>query len=297
MIGRLLHTQVDRSGSLQENAVIAMPSGPELHFGPSRYLTVDGNSGVRMRSPRYCAATGELYYTVMTGPAGQPGRNAEIWTARARQSPPQAAASVADLSVDDTWLQLFNGRDLSGWRIVGGKTGIEVRDGLLLVSTPVSMPGGWIMTEAEFGDFELQLDYRLETGSNTGVFLRIPEYGKPNGGDFLEVQLTDDRFERFRDKPDWSRCGGIYGVQAPYGTVPNPLNTWHTLRIAAIGPQISVRIDDQLISSTHVDTATVRKSSPIPHLKRRKGRIGLNRPGTAEFRNIRIRRLFESTSE
>src|SRR5262249_12071428 len=74
---------------------------------------------------------------------------------------------------------LFNGKDLSGWTAnEGGKIdrwGVE--DGILFTTGKAG--GGWLMTEKEYGDFELLLEYRVPDAGNSGVALRSPLKGDP----------------------------------------------------------------------------------------------------------------------
>ncbi len=54
---------------------------------------------------------------------------------------------------------IFNGKDLTGWKVQNGKPEVWSADkGVLTVK---GSGGGWLMTEKEYGDFELQLQYRM----------------------------------------------------------------------------------------------------------------------------------------
>src|SRR5262249_11919511 len=67
---------------------------------------------------------------------------------------------------------IFNGKDLAGWKVHDGKMeswGAE--DGLLFTS---GGGGGWLLTEKEYGDFELRLEYKVPKAGNSGVALRAP---------------------------------------------------------------------------------------------------------------------------
>ena len=181
------------------------------------------------------------------------------------------------------WTDLFNGSDLTGWKQVGDG-GWTVQNGIL-----TSQPGnGWIATEQEFDDFELQLEFRLSAGANSGVFLRFPDQGALSGGDFLEVQLIDD--SKQPNAPAWQQTGAIYAVQGPTPP-PNPaVGQWHQLTIHALGPEIVVSIDGREVNRVNLETAPV-VGPPKRDLKRSRGHIGLQHRQPAEFRNIRIREL------
>ena len=91
--------------------------------------------------------------------------------------------------------RLFNGKDLTGWETVGDGQW-TVKDGLLR-----SLPGktmGWLATDKDYGDFDLELEYRLGERGNTGVFVHAWKEGALNGGQFLEVQLDRRRVAQHR---------------------------------------------------------------------------------------------------
>src|SRR5262245_19570078 len=71
---------------------------------------------------------------------------------------------------------LFNGKDLSGWKVNQGgdmeRWGAE--NGILYVS---GRGGGWLMTEKEYADFEIRLEYKMPKHGNSGVALRSPMQG------------------------------------------------------------------------------------------------------------------------
>jgi hypothetical protein len=103
-------------------------------------------------------------------------------------------AARADLpkpeKFDDTgFVPIFNGKDLSGWK-VSAKTGHsrksgntsggkwEVRDGAIVGSQDVPANGGILITEKEYGDFEIALEMNNDFGPDSGLFLRSSDTGK-----------------------------------------------------------------------------------------------------------------------
>src|SRR5437899_8586901 len=62
---------------------------------------------------------------------------------------------------------LFNGKDLTGWHIMGGGQ-FSVKDGVILLNKG----GGWLRSDKEYKDFELRLEFRfVEKNANSGIFL------------------------------------------------------------------------------------------------------------------------------
>ncbi len=89
----------------------------------------------------------------------------------------------------DGWITLFDGTDLKGWH-VSAKTGHSgaskhtsggkwvVEDGAIVGSQDIPGNGGIIITDEQFGDFEVVLEMRNDFGPDSGLFLRSTEDGK-----------------------------------------------------------------------------------------------------------------------
>jgi hypothetical protein len=101
-------------------------------------------------------------------------------------APPSAAD---DKPKDDEFVPVFNGKDLTGWK-VSAKTGHSrtskntsggkwvVEDGVMVGSQDVPGNGGIIITEKEYGDFEVALEMKNDFGPDSGLFLRSTDTGK-----------------------------------------------------------------------------------------------------------------------
>src|SRR5262249_43813206 len=85
---------------------------------------------------------------------------------------------AADKGPPEGFEQLFNGKDLSGWRVnEGGRLDRWGAGGGLLFTKGAG--GGWLMTEKEYGDFELRLEFKVPRAGNSGVALRSALKGAP----------------------------------------------------------------------------------------------------------------------
>lgn len=90
---------------------------------------------------------------------------------------------------EDGFEKIFNGKDLTGWK-VSAKTGHSgkskntsggkwvVEDGAIVGSQDVPGNGGIIITEKQYGDFEVALEMRNDDGPDSGLFLRSTDTGK-----------------------------------------------------------------------------------------------------------------------
>src|SRR5437016_14566800 len=86
--------------------------------------------------------------------------------------------------------QLFDGKTLNGWMLLGGVgPGYVPKDGILVCPKD---GGGNLVTEKQYGDFIFRFDFRLHPSANNGVGIRTPLEGNLSYTG-MEVQLLDDR--------------------------------------------------------------------------------------------------------
>lgn len=93
--------------------------------------------------------------------------------------------------------KLFNGKDLSGW-IIYGTEKWYVEDGLLVSESGPDKGYGYLGTEENYQDFEIELEFKQEANGNSGVFIRSTVDGTKVSGWQVEVA------------PPGSDTGGIY---------------------------------------------------------------------------------------
>jgi hypothetical protein len=184
--------------------------------------------------------------------------------------------------------KLFNGTDLSGWQVVGGKESAwGASEGVLFTT---GEGGGWLSTAKEFGDFQLELDFRVPPGGNSGVFIRAPRQGDP-AYTGMEIQVLDDYAQEYANLKPWQYCGSVYGVQPPALRATKKAGEWQHMQIVADGPRVKVMLNNQQIVDADL-IAHMDKESSHPGLKRRAGFIGLQSHGQkVEYRNIIINEL------
>ncbi len=185
---------------------------------------------------------------------------------------------------------LFNGQDLEGWEPADPQAGTcwQVEDGLLACN---GSEGTWLRSRKEFGDFDLRLEYRLEPGGNSGVFVRVPENGahqgraNNNGGPSgVEVQILDDAAEQYRSLEPYQYSASVYGIAAARERVARPAGEWNSMQITCRGTHYRV-----IHNGITVVDAT---AEAFPELAERelRGYLGLQNHGTRVwFRRLRIR--------
>ncbi len=116
---------------------------------------------------------------------------------------------------EDGWISLFNGKDVTGWHLrhPGGAKSWSV-EGDELVNAG---HGTDIYHEVRLTDFEVQFEFNVPEGSNSGIYLQRR----------YEVQIHDS----FGLDPNPSICGGIYSQAAPSVNAFKPAGEWQTMTV------------------------------------------------------------------
>src|SRR5690606_11597224 len=128
-------------------------------------------------------------------------------------------------------IELFNGKDLSGWRAAGPNQWV-VKDGILF--SPKA--GANLITEQKFNDFKLHVEFRYPKGSNSGIYLR----GR------YEVQILDtDKDEH----PSNILFGGVYGFLTPGEIAATGPDEWQTYDITLVGRKVTIVANGKTIIS------------------------------------------------
>jgi hypothetical protein len=75
-------------------------------------------------------------------------------------------------AADDAWVSLFNGKDLTGWVQHGGKAKYRVENGEVVGTTVPKTPNSFLCTTRDYGDFILEVDFKVDPKMNSGVQIR-----------------------------------------------------------------------------------------------------------------------------
>ena len=162
----------------------------------------------------------------------------------------------------------------------------ELTDGIL---TCVKPKGPWLRSKLEYGDFNLRLQYRVQLGGNSGVYVRVPHDGnhhrdkdsQPPAG--FEVQILDDTAKRYRNLKDYQFSASVYDIAGASPRVCRPHGEWNTLEIDCQGS--TVRTIHNGVEVVHVTPET----HPAIQLRQTRGYLGLQNHGVGvSFRDLRI---------
>ncbi|MFV0441933.1 MAG: family 16 glycoside hydrolase [Planctomycetaceae bacterium] len=169
------------------------------------------------------------------------------------------------------WISLFDGESLMGWRRHDNGADWQVVDGVITASEgPIDL----LCTAVPFANYELEIDFRIATDGNSGVFLRTNDRPGKVETDCYELNIADSQ-------PQGFTTGALVGRQATTQPITGS-GGWKTFHVTAEGNHFTVYLDGNLVLDYTDDTDAPRAS----------GLIGLQKnAGKVEFRNIFLKPL------
>ncbi len=208
---------------------------------------------------------------------------------------PLALLLATGSSASDTgFTELFDGLSLTGWTVVSraNANGAWVVDGPDVV---VQGRPGNLLSEEEFGDFDLRLEWKVGALGNSGVFYRVHGYGNPTAV-AVEYQIADNARSASQRDPT-RRAGAAYGLYPPTEDATKPPGQWNSLRIQAQGSKVKHWLNGRKVleyDSASPDFARRAKAAGRDPAfgQSKKGRLVLqDHNSEVRFRNLRIRQL------
>lgn len=195
------------------------------------------------------------------------------------------AASAAEPDQADTgFVPLFDGKTLDGW-VTTGNWLVEP-DGVIALH-PRPGEKGWqrydayLTTTRKYKDFILDLEFKINAGGNSGVFLRVGDRMSQVDTGF-EIQILDTHGLA---KPGNHDCGGVIGAAAPSKNMAKPAGEWNRYLITCQGNRLRVELNGEQIHDLELDKSAI-KNRPL------EGYIGFqDEAKPVWYRNVRIKEL------
>ncbi len=187
------------------------------------------------------------------------------------------------------WKQLFNGKDLTGWKMTGpGRFVVE--NGLM--KTEGGM--GLLYYQGEkFGNCTIRVVYKTASErANSGVFIRLPEppsdpwYGVHNGYE-VQIDAAGD---------DWHTTGALYSLAKVSRRAQKPMGAWNTMDIVLQGQKTVVYLNGQKINEFHGGQPVPPRKEwyePVRGPRPDSGYIGLQNhdtKSTVYFREVSVKK-------
>jgi hypothetical protein len=222
----------------------------------------------------------------------------------------QTAESTAEEAPQEEWISLFNGENLDGWKRYGADSIgplWSVQDGTILcngegLGEGSGDIGGSLMTLRQFHNFELEVEWKISPGGNSGILYHVvegPEY--PHAYDTgPEYQIMDDTGWTQSELTPEQKVGSNYDMYAaPEDKKLNPVGEWNSSRIVYQDGHVEQYLNGQMtveFDEGSDDFQARYEKSKWPEYpgwnKYKTGSIALQDHGAPVwFRNIRIKVL------
>ena len=155
---------------------------------------------------------------------------------------------AATLSASLRAERIFNGNNLTGWKQHGNGLW-TVEAGAIVCRFDPQKPGpGHLLTQRNFADFRLQLEFWITKGGNSGIFLRQPlrEFGtrgatkpaqRPTDGVEVQICYVEEK----------NLTGAIYNKSKPT-SLRGAEERWTSMAIECQGPRVTVAVDGQTVN-------------------------------------------------
>jgi hypothetical protein len=167
-------------------------------------------------------------------------------------------------------VQLFDGESLDGWQVEGP---IEwtVTDGEIVAS---GSGDGFLVSDREYGDFHLLVEFRVDATTNSGIFIRCQDRSRIHPQTCYELNIWDEH-----PQPR-ARTGAIVMKFMPPMAEVETVGRWSTLDVTARGASIEVKVNG-------TTTALLEDADPAA------GFIALQHwaAGTVKFRRVVLENL------
>lgn len=156
--------------------------------------------------------------------------------------------------------------DKNGWKPLFGENLSEaefnpevwsVKDGVLSAVKDES-----IWTNTEYENFEIDLDFKNDTGTNSGVVVYCTDKKDwiPNS---VEVQIADDHCDKWGKGKTYEQCGAIYGhLGANQQKIVKKPGKWNHMRVKCVGQRITVILNGKKVTNMDMSLWTSGKKNP-----------------------------------
>jgi len=267
--GELVHNDVEITGPTGSAAAKGEPA-------PDRAPDADG----------MVVQVGPLRLQEHHSEAKGPVRYRNVWIA------PIASKDVSE----GDWTPLFDGETLKGWQPRGGAAEYRMEKGELVGTCKPNTPNTFLVSEREYGDFEMIFEVKQNKELNSGVQIRSHVKGAKDGSGIGERDGRVFGYQCELDPSERAYSGGVYEegrrgwlfplIDNPSARVSYKPGEWNVVRIRARGPRIDTWVNgvpaanmfDAMDASGHIAFQVHDVGSKTEAMEVR-------------FRNLRIREL------
>lgn len=219
-----------------------------------------------------------------------------------------ATGSINKTAESDGWVTLFDGKTTAGWHTYGKDKAGErwkIADGALYFDTTkkagMTGGGGDLVTNAEYENFHLKLEWKISPNGNSGIIFYTnedPVKYKNTYNTGLEMQVLDNNGHS-DGKIIKHRSGDLYDLISSSKETVKPVGHWNEAEIISKDGKLDLFLNGTNVVSTNIwddNWKSLVSGSKFKSMKDfgtyRKGRIALQDHGNmVSFRNIRIKEI------
>ena len=216
--------------------------------------------------------------------------------------------SLSDKEKADGWILLFDGNSKAGWHVYNNKTdgaAWNVEDGSIVLQPMETdnwqdKSGGDIVTEQEFDNFHLKLEWKVDSGGNSGIIFYVKEDPKYKNTYHTgpEMQVLDNA-KHADAKINKHRAGDLYDLISGSPETVKPALEWNQVEIISINGAIEFHLNGTKILNTTLWDDNWKKMLKASKFKEwpdfgtyKSGKIALQDHGDKVwYRNIKIKKL------
>lgn len=207
----------------------------------------------------------------------------------------QSANMLTPKEIKAGWQLLFDGQTTKGWhnfKEQGVHSGWTVKDGVLTSSDADN--AGDIVTDDKYEWFELQLDFNIAKGQNSGIMYHVADDGEATWHSGPEIQIYDDHGE-----PGAQKTGFLYELYDSKVDSTKPAGQWNHFRIIVAPKKCETYVNgvkyyEYVLGSPDFNARVAKsKFAEFPNFgKLKTGTICIQGDhGVVSFKNIKIRRI------
>jgi hypothetical protein len=222
------------------------------------------------------------------------------------------STSDSQAATDDGWVSLFDGSSTNGWHSYGKDhvgAAWKVENGVLHLDAEskktAKAEGGDMVTNEEFGNFDLKLEWRISEKGNSGVIFYVKDDHSKYENTYNtgpEMQVLDNGSATMLGHPDGKlythRAGDLYDLLAAKEAA-KPLGEWNQTEIRCNNGKVDFFLNGEHTLSTNLWNDSWRQMIAISKFKDmmdfgtfKKGKIALQDHGDEVwYRNIRVKKL------
>ncbi|HET7626390.1 MAG TPA: DUF1080 domain-containing protein [Verrucomicrobiae bacterium] len=225
----------------------------------------------------------------------------------------QTRSDLQSSRAESGWTSLFNGKDLSDWTQKGGNAKYFVEDSSIVGETVPETPNSFLCTEKPYGNFILELDFKVDPRLNSGIQIRSECFDYPTNiewrGKTISIPARRVHGYQVEIDPDYARgrmwTAGIYDEARRLWLYPGQLggdekefskqglkifntNDWNHIRVVADGPTIKTYLNDVLCARIE-DSMTPKGfiALQVHQIGNDKSKAGMQ----VRFKNIRLKKI------